>query len=348
MGLVLSMHDLVAPSVRRWSIPREAADLRLFSASATIMLLELICIRWIPSYLTLFGFFINFVLLGALLGIGAGLLCGAQRKFPAFPLMLFGLIYFIWLVHDGFGPSTTEILFYGAEAKHRSAIGFLILPGVFGFVAALFMPLGQILAEGFDLLKPMRAYFLDITGSLFGIALFALMSWFSTPPVVWIMVLAPLAMALVTRPQRLVSAASLLAVGCMMVFMSGQRHLVSLLPDPLPAGKEHPRLRHLGQQHPPPAHRPHQGPPDLLLRALRHRRRRGLSQRPHHRCWNRQRHRRRPQPRRAARGTPSKSTRRSTAWASAFTRSTPTTTQGSPCISTTAAPFSGTATSTTT
>ncbi len=185
------------------------------------MLLELICIRWIPSYLTLFGFFINFVLLGALLGIGAGLLCGAQRRFPAFPLMLFGLIYFIWLVHDGFGPSTTEILFYGAEAKHRSAIGFLILPGVFGFVAALFMPLGQILAEGFDLLKPMRAYFLDITGSLFGIALFALMSWFSTPPVVWIMVLAPLAMALVTRPQRLVSAASLLAVGCMMVFMSG-------------------------------------------------------------------------------------------------------------------------------
>ncbi len=212
------MPELAASLFRSWNTPRTTTEKRLLSASATIMLLELICIRWVPAYLTLFGFFTNFVLLGALLGIGAGLLCGPQRKLPSFALMLFGLVYFVMAARDGFGPSTTQILFYGAEGRHASALGFLILPAVFGLVAAVFLPLGQILAEGFDALPPMRAYVLDIAGSLSGIAIFTLLSWLSTPPVVWIAILVPLAYPIVSRPQRLVTAVSLLAIGVLTIY----------------------------------------------------------------------------------------------------------------------------------
>ncbi|HEX9489036.1 MAG TPA: hypothetical protein VF930_02055, partial [Stellaceae bacterium] len=41
---------------------------RLFLASFSILFLELVLIRWVPSYVRMFGYFTNFILMGSLLG----------------------------------------------------------------------------------------------------------------------------------------------------------------------------------------------------------------------------------------------------------------------------------------
>lgn len=58
--------------MRRISITNSAA--RLFLLSFLVLFFELVCIRWLSSYVLYLGYFTNFVLLGCLLGIGAGVL----------------------------------------------------------------------------------------------------------------------------------------------------------------------------------------------------------------------------------------------------------------------------------
>jgi hypothetical protein len=53
---------------------RPPGPARLLTISFLILFLELACIRWLSAYILYLGYFTNFVLLGALLGIGAGTL----------------------------------------------------------------------------------------------------------------------------------------------------------------------------------------------------------------------------------------------------------------------------------
>ena len=60
-------------------------------------------------------------------------------------------------------------------------------------MAALAMPLGPLLKS----MPPLKAYAIDIIGSMTGIAAFALMSALGTSPVVWFGVVAVLVLLLV-------------------------------------------------------------------------------------------------------------------------------------------------------
>jgi hypothetical protein len=146
------------------------------------MLLELVCIRWVPAYVSLFGFFINFVLLGSLLGGGVGMLSSPRLKLPIFPVLLLIFVIFVWIFHDRFSIPTGSMLFYGTDARSHGWWRFLPLPAIFLLRTLLFMPLGRILAGAFNALPPLEGYRLDIVGSLAGISVFTALSWFSTPP----------------------------------------------------------------------------------------------------------------------------------------------------------------------
>src|SRR6478736_3261552 len=86
---------------------------RIFQVSAVIMLLELICIRWIAAYVRLFGFFINFILLASLLGIGVGVLSSRQGgKYPLpFPVLLVALVSIVIKMQYSFSVPTSQMLF---------------------------------------------------------------------------------------------------------------------------------------------------------------------------------------------------------------------------------------------
>ncbi|HEX6556538.1 MAG TPA: hypothetical protein VF026_27505, partial [Ktedonobacteraceae bacterium] len=53
---------------------------RTFLISFTILFFELLCIRWIPSYVRYLSYFNNFLLLASFLGIGLGMLSARRER----------------------------------------------------------------------------------------------------------------------------------------------------------------------------------------------------------------------------------------------------------------------------
>ena len=183
---------------------------RLVLTSATLLFVELVFLRWIPANVTYIGFFSNFLLMASFLGIGVGILLGrrladlAWSPFPALLLLIVGLILGAKL--DVQIRASNEI-FFGLAESSAADTNFLVLPLVFVLVAAvmaaLALPLGSLLRS----MPPLRAYALDIVGSIGGIALFTGLSVVSSQPPVWFGVLALLLGGLaLTRPLTLFSA----------------------------------------------------------------------------------------------------------------------------------------------
>src|SRR5579864_4417528 len=72
---------------------------RIFLLSFAMLFFELLCIRWIPSYVRYLSYFNNFILLASFLGIGLGML-SARRKnfwFLPFPILLLGMVILVAL-----------------------------------------------------------------------------------------------------------------------------------------------------------------------------------------------------------------------------------------------------------
>src|SRR5687767_15752853 len=63
-------------------------EVRLFLTATSILFVELLLIRWIPANVIYVGFFRNFLLMAAFLGIGVGILWGRYPK--RIPISPFG------------------------------------------------------------------------------------------------------------------------------------------------------------------------------------------------------------------------------------------------------------------
>jgi hypothetical protein len=176
---------------------------RLWLTSLTLLFVELMLIRWVPAEIRYIGFFSNFLLMASFLGIGLGILLGrrgARWSLIAFPLLLLAVVVIVTVNHLDLEVQggTSEIWFGLTDAAKDAAdtdytILILAVAMVTAVMAALAMPLGPLLRS----MPPLKAYAVDIVGSLSGIALFGLMSWLSTGPVVWFSVVAILVILLV-------------------------------------------------------------------------------------------------------------------------------------------------------
>src|SRR5215470_9243366 len=104
---------------------------RIFLVSFAMLFFELLCIRWIPSYIRYLSYFNNFILMASFLGIGLGML-SARRKnfmFPPFPLLLLIMVILVALNKFTLLVNSTEVLYYGAgENQSATAENFLVLP----------------------------------------------------------------------------------------------------------------------------------------------------------------------------------------------------------------------------
>src|SRR5213080_2723226 len=166
---------------------------RIFLLSFAMLFFELLCIRWIPSYIRYLSYFNIYILLASFLGIGLGMLAARRQRFwfPPFPLLLLLLTIVVALNRFDLRINSTDVLYYGAgEAQSAQAENFIVLPIVFGMVTICFIPLGRSFGRLFAEVKPLTAYTFDIMGSLVGIASFSIMSYFSLPPVIWFAILA--------------------------------------------------------------------------------------------------------------------------------------------------------------
>ena len=193
------------------------APLRIFLSSFLVLFLEVALIRWLPAQIRLLSYFSNFILLAAFLGIGIGALLGRAKRslflwYPALQLAVVALVYFFRLEVRINAPGS--IYFTSGTSDPVTAVETtLLLPVIFVGVAALFTALAQRMAREMTELTPLRAYTINLAGSLTGTAAFALMSWIEAPPSSWFLVAFAAAIPLLRN--RRWTTASLAAILCL-------------------------------------------------------------------------------------------------------------------------------------
>ena len=176
--------------------PLAAPPVRLFLTSMALLFVELLLIRWIPAYAVFVGFFSNFILMSSFLGIGIGIILGSRiERLPVGPfwMLLFAMVVIVLGGQLNLKVAAPEEIFFGLDASRSSDLNILVLPVValltVGVMASLAAPLGPL----FRALPPLRAYAIDIVGSVAGIATFTVLSVTGTDPLIWFAVAGALA-----------------------------------------------------------------------------------------------------------------------------------------------------------
>src|SRR5882672_9841384 len=181
----------------------------LFVSSFLVLFLETALIRWMPAYVRLLAYFSNFILLASFLGIGVGCLLAGRRRnlFVWFPLIQLAVILAVDLLRLEVAlPSTSTIYFSSGTAEAVVPVeSTLLLPLLFTTVAALFVTVAHRMGRELIGRPPLRAYVINLLGSLAGVAAFALVSWLQLPPIVWFGVAAGAALPFVFERRRLVA-----------------------------------------------------------------------------------------------------------------------------------------------
>jgi spermidine synthase len=185
----------------------------LFLSSFLVLFLETAFIRWLPAYIRLLAYFSNFILLASFLGIGVGCLLADRRRnlLVWFPLAQFALIFAVDRLRLEVAlPSAAAIYFSSGTTDAVVPVeSTLLLPLLFSAVALLFATVAQRMGREIAKQPPLRAYAINLAGSIAGVAAFALISWLQLPPVVWFGVACAAALPLLGDGRRLVVAANI-------------------------------------------------------------------------------------------------------------------------------------------
>ncbi len=185
----------------------------LFVSSFLVLFLETALIRWLPAYVRLLAYFSNFILLATFLGIGVGCLLAQRRRnlFVWFPLLQLAVILAVnFLRLEVALPSTSTIYFSsGTTAPVVPIESTLLLPLLFTSVAALFVTVAHRMGRDLSGRPPLRAYVINLLGSLAGVAVFAIVSWLQLPPSVWFGVAAAAALPFLVQDRRWIAAANI-------------------------------------------------------------------------------------------------------------------------------------------
>jgi Spermine/spermidine synthase domain len=193
--------------------PAQRSTWALFTLSVLGLFLELMLIRWIGTEVRIFAYLQNTVLVVCFLGLGMG--CWTCREPVSIRGALFPLLALVailvpvsWFSLGSYISqmlnATGDILLFTSTAMSSplQTASYLGLGLLFAFFLLLlvwdiFLPLGRLLGRMLaDDPRTIRAYSVNIAGSLAGILLFVLVSALQLPPVVWMAITAALALAL--------------------------------------------------------------------------------------------------------------------------------------------------------
>lgn len=211
----------------------------LLIASVFGLFLEVMLIRWHSSELMVSAYFKNVSLLAAFLGLGLGFGAAGRARIPLVitPLTLVAqcmLLAFLSLRNaDEFLrlPSGSEWIWGAAQAEWdwskaaNEQTKFWVQSAVFyGFFALLyistivvFVPIGQLTGRLMRGAAPLRAYTINVFGSLAGVLLFAALSYLWTPPIVWFVVAAAMLLFLMRHESGGLLAGAIALLGLLAV-----------------------------------------------------------------------------------------------------------------------------------
>jgi hypothetical protein len=206
---------------------------QLFLISCFALYLELIGIRWLASEVRAFAYLKNIPLIVSFLGLGLGIMADSPRRSMK-PFLPFVLTIFILALAfaplSGISltpiPSSDDLWVWWSSEAHaasssRSLVAlpaFMVIVAVFLFLLfALFFGVGEMIRERLQAFPPLQAYSIDLLGSMAGVLLFTLVSFFHFSPLWWF-VIGFLIFFLMVRPKPAfllpsVTALAYLAVG---------------------------------------------------------------------------------------------------------------------------------------
>lgn len=167
------------------------------------LLLELVMIRWLASVFPVFSFFKNFTLLACFLGLGAGYaVAEKQRCAPALVLpMLTLFVGIITLLHYDVGADSS--VFAALPMQEQTSVNivmdhfdwvtlfrlslplYLLLAMSFVLCACICYPVGQLCGKLLHSTDALKAYSLNLVGSILGVVALFVMSLFWLPPEIW-------------------------------------------------------------------------------------------------------------------------------------------------------------------
>jgi hypothetical protein len=168
-------------------------DVAIAFSAALSLFLELALIRWQSSVLEFLAFYKNFSLLACFAGLGLGYALAARNRIPllmVIPLLAgqFCFIMFTRMVPGVFSviPFREQLTMGVGQGTWREAIIlFLLLSVIFLLTALTFLPIGQLCGRLMERRRSLRAYGLNLLGSLFGVLIMLAASFLWTPPLVW-------------------------------------------------------------------------------------------------------------------------------------------------------------------
>lgn len=224
-----------AAQQQNWSLPGpRSRTLAIFLIGVFGLFLELMLIRWIGTEVRIFAYLQNTVLIVCFLGLGMG--CFTSDKPVSIrsillPLLALTVLLALPLTHT-FLANITQFLSvlddmpiweHSRSASRLTAVawvvnGLALTLGLMVLIWEMFVPIGRILGRLMDnRAQVIRAYSINVAGSLLGIWLFVALSAFSLPPLVWLVIACALLIPFVwngpQRPLNLALVAALLVVG---------------------------------------------------------------------------------------------------------------------------------------
>jgi hypothetical protein len=208
--------------------PRVTAHpiISLFLASFAALFIEIMLIRYLSAQLRVFAFYKNIPLISAYLGLGLGCWLGKghARHVHAFLMgmlpiacaLSLGTPFVGRLLGDWSAAGSSEHILGDRVTVQPSTAEVIIAQAGMGMfcvatlvaLTLLFALLGRLLGQAFEGTPRLRAYTINIVGSLAGIATFLTLCYLETPPWCWFLVgLTPLLWWLSRVPQALLAVA---------------------------------------------------------------------------------------------------------------------------------------------
>jgi SAM-dependent methyltransferase len=212
----------VAPATVAVPSPQASIKLDLFIVSFLALFMEVMFIRWVPSYERVLAYFTNFVLIAAFLGLGLGsMLAGRRRELIRYqpPLVLLLVVVAVAFNHLVKTRGVRGDMLY-SEFFRNTPISLEIhhcLIFFFTLIALEFVPLGQKIGKDLKAFSPpLNGYVINLLGSVLGVIAFSMASFLQLSPVWWFAAAMILLLWFVRGQHRLLwvnTAASLVTIG---------------------------------------------------------------------------------------------------------------------------------------
>lgn len=169
------------------------AGARLAAASFLVLFVELALIRFLPGYVPVLGYYTNLVLIASFFGLGLGFLLAArttrlERGFPLAMLLLVLAVHAVRhiVVRNPNNPDEPLWIPGVGEGSGPELPMPVVVLAFYWLVALAVLPLGQVMGRLFGRFDRLRAYALDLGGSLLGVIAFGALSALQTPPILWL------------------------------------------------------------------------------------------------------------------------------------------------------------------